>query len=144
MSEDRKIDIFSALILTLSIIAIVLEAIGPFAGFYYWGYGDRYSCLYCDYWTTVDLIAQIFILILFIIQVIIALNDLVPKKFISIDLTKYGLYIAITTFALAIIGLISFGVVHIGDDWWPELGFYGSVVGGILNTILFFLKQKNK
>ena len=66
------------------------------------------------------------------------------KKFISIDLTKYSLYIAITTFALAIIGLISFGVVHIGDEWWPELGFYGSVVGGFLNTILFFLKQKNK
>jgi len=144
MSEERNIDIFSVLILILSIIAIVLVAIGPFAGFYYGGYGDRYSCLGCEYWTAGDLIAQIFILILFIIQVVIALNNLLPKKFISIDLTKYSLYIAITTFALAIIGLISFGTTHIGDEWWPELGFYGSVVGGFLNTILFFLKQKSK
>ncbi|MFX0178578.1 MAG: hypothetical protein ACFE78_00210 [Candidatus Hodarchaeota archaeon] len=143
MSERRDVDIFSVLILVISIIAIVLVIIGPFAGFYYWGYGNRYSCLYCDYWTAGDLIAQIFILILFMIQMVIALNDLVPKKFISFDLTKYNIYIAITTFALAIIGLISFGVIHIGDEWWADLGFYGSVVGGILNSILFFLKQKN-
>ncbi len=73
----------------------MLVAISFFAGFYYGGYGARYSRLGFEYWTTGDLIAQIFILILFIIQVVIALNNLLPKKFISIDLTKYSLYIAI-------------------------------------------------
>jgi len=35
MSEERNIDPFSLLILVLSIVAIITEIIGPFAGFYY-------------------------------------------------------------------------------------------------------------
>ena len=56
MSEERNIDPFSLLILVLSIIAIVTEIIGPFASFYYSGYGNRHSCLNCEYSTPVDFI----------------------------------------------------------------------------------------
>ena len=144
MSQERNIDPFSLLILVLSIIAIITEIIGPFAGFYYSGYGNRYSCLDCAYSTGVDLIIQYLILILFVIQIVIALNELLPNKFIPMDVTKYGMYLAIITWLFAIIGLASFGITYSYYDWWPELGFYGTVVGGVLNTILFFLQQRNK
>jgi Na+-transporting NADH:ubiquinone oxidoreductase subunit NqrE len=144
MSEERNIDPFSLLILVLSIIAIVTVIIGPFAGFYYSGYGNRFSCLDCEYSTGVDIILQYIILILLVIQVVIALNELLPNKFIPLDANKYGMYLAILTWIFAIIGLASFGIAYGNYEWWPELGFYGIVVGGLLNTILFFLKERNK
>ncbi|MBY9008749.1 MAG: hypothetical protein KGD74_02650, partial [Candidatus Lokiarchaeota archaeon] len=137
MSEERKIDPFSLLILVLSIIAIIMEIIGPFAVFWLGGSEYRYSCLDCEYSTPVDYILQILILILFVIQIIIALNELLPNKFIPKDITKYGMYLAILTWIFAIIGLASFGITNSAYEWWPELGFYGAVVGGLLNTILF-------
>jgi len=79
-----------------------------------------------------------------VIQIIIALNELLPNKFIPLDVTKYGMYLAILTWIFAIIGLASFGIAYSIYEWWPELGFYGTVVGGFLNTILFFLKERNK
>ncbi len=144
MSEERNIDPFSLLILVLSIIAIITEIIGPFASFFLGGYSYRYSCLNCEYSTPVDFILQYLILILFVIQIIIALNELLPNKFIPLDVTKYGMYLAILTWIFAIIGLASFGLTYSAYEWCPELGFYGTVVGGVLNTILFFLYQKNK
>jgi len=144
MSEERNIDPFSLLILVLSIIAIITEIIGPFAAFFLGGYSNRYSCLDCEYSTPVDYILQFLILILFVIQIIIALNELLPNKFIPKDVTKYGMYLAILTWIFAIIGLASFGITYSSFEWWPELGFYGTVVGGVLNTILFFLQQRNK
>ena len=144
MSEERNIDPFSLLILVLSIIAIVTEIIGPFAGFYLGGSEYRWSCLDCEYSTGVDIILQYIILILLVFQIIIALNELVPNKFIPLDVNKYGMYLAIITWIFAIIGLASFGINYSVYEWWPELGFYGIVVGGLLNTILFFLKERNK
>jgi Na+-transporting NADH:ubiquinone oxidoreductase subunit NqrE len=144
MSEERNIDPFSLLILVLSIIAIITEIIGPFASFDLGGYNYRYSCLDCEYSTSVDLILQYLIIILLVIQIIIALNELLPNRFIPLDVTKYGMYLAILTWIFAIIGLASFGLTYSAYEWWPELGFYGTVVGGVLNTILFFLYQKNK
>ena len=144
MSEERNIDPFSLMILVLSMIAVITVIIGPFASFFYGGYGNRNSCLDCEYSTSVDLILQYLILILFVIQIIIALNELLPNKFIPKDVTKYGMYLAILTWIFAIIGLASFGITYSSYEWWPELGFYGTVVGGVLNTILFFLQQRNK
>ncbi len=95
MSEERNIDPFSLLILVLSIIAIVTEIIGPFAGFYLGGSEYRWSCLDCEYSTGVDIILQYIILILLVFQIIIALNELVPNKFIPLDVNKYGMYLAI-------------------------------------------------
>jgi hypothetical protein len=143
MSEERNINPFFLFILILSVIAIIMEIIGPFAGFYLGGYGNRFSCLDCGYSTGVDLALQIIVLILFVVQIVIALNELLPNKFIPIDITKYGMYIAITSVVFAIIGLAAFGIAYSWYEWWPELGFYGLVVGGILNTILFFLQQRN-
>jgi hypothetical protein len=144
MSSERNIDLFSGFVLILSIIALIMLFIGPFAGFYLGGGNYRYSCLDCEYSTILDFISQIIIIALFILQIIIALNELLPSKFISKDMTRIGLYLAILTFVFALIGLSSFGIEYASYEWWPELGFWGAIVGGLLNSILFFLKQKNK
>ena len=146
LSESRNVDPFAALILVMSIIGIILIAVTDFAGFYWTGYspGYRYSCLGCEYSTGGDLASQIIILILLIIQIIVALNDLVPNKFIEKELERYGFLLAVTTIIISIIGIASFGYVYSLYEWWPDAGFYGGLIVGILNTILFFLKYKNK
>lgn len=147
MSSEKKIDPFAVIILVLSIIGIILVATQDFAGFYLGGGYYRYSCLDCEYATGVDLAAQIIILILLIVQIVIALNDLLPNRFIEKNLDLIGLILGGLTILFTMIGLGAFGIVYgfFGDhDWWPETGFYGAIIAGILNTILFFLKFKNR
>ncbi|MFX1571587.1 MAG: hypothetical protein ACFFB0_02480 [Promethearchaeota archaeon] len=144
MSTERKVDVFAALILVLSLIGLILLAALDFAAFYLPNYGTRYSCLGCEYSTSGDLAAQIIILILLIIQILIALNDLLPNKFIKKDLEKYGMFLAVATVLFAIIGISSFGAEYGDYDWWAAEGFWGSIIAGLLNTILFFLKYRNK
>ncbi|MHA1670124.1 MAG: hypothetical protein ACTSV5_06040 [Promethearchaeota archaeon] len=144
MSSERNIDPISLLILFISILAVILEIIGDFAGFYLGGINYRYSCLTCEYSTIGDYIMQILTIILLIIQFIIVLNEILPDQFISKDLTNYGMYLAITTWIFAIIGIASFGIAYGAYEWWPELGFYSLLIGGVLNTLFFYLKQKNK
>jgi len=146
MPSERNITdvIFAALILILSIIGIILIAALDFAGFYNPAWGYRYSCLGCEYYTDADLAAQVIMLITLILQVIIAINDLIPDKFIERDLEKYGMILAVVTWIFAIIGIASFGAEWGDYEWWAAEGFYGGIIAGILNTILFFLKFKNK
>ena len=144
MSSERKIDPFAIMILILSILGIVLLAPFEFAAFDLGGGYIRFSCLTCEYATAGDLVAQIFIIILLIIQIVIALNELLPNRFIDKDLDKIGIGLAGLTFLFAIIGIASFGIAYSSYEWWPELGAYASIVVGILNGLLFFLKDRNK
>ena len=146
MSSVKTINLYFALILIVSIVGILLITIGSFAAFYLTGYytGSRYSCLTCEYSTPVDLMAQIVMIILLVIQIIIAVNELLPNKFISIEIAKYGIILAALTFVFVIIGGISFGVTYSEYEWWFEAGFYGGVTCGIINAILFFLERKNQ
>jgi len=144
MSSEKKIDPFAAIILLICIIGIILLATQYFMSFYLSGSGYRHSCLDCEYATTVDLIAQIIVIILLVIQIILALNDLLPNSFIKKDLTSTGLFVAALTVIWVLIGLISFGVTYMEYEWWPDTGFYAGIIAGIVNTVMFFLKYKNK
>jgi len=144
MSSERNVDMFSGLVLILSIIALVMLIIGPFGYFDLGGGTYRYSCLDCEYSTIGDYTSQIFILILLILQIVIAVNELLPKKFISREMTQFGLLTAIMIFGFSLIGLISFGVTYGEYYWGVDIGFYGPIVTGLINTILLYLKHKNK
>ena len=144
MSSERKVDPFAALILVLSIISIILIATQYFASFYLGGGYYRHSCLDCEYSTGADIAAQVMMIVLLIIQIVIVLNDLLPNRFVDKDLSVIGLGLAALTMLFAIIGIASFGAEYSDFEWWPETGFYGGIVGGLLNAILFFLKYRNK
>jgi len=83
-------------------------------------------------------------LILLIVQIIVALNDLLPKRFIQRDLTIYGMGLAGLTILMTIIGIASFGIEYEAVEWWPDTGFYGAIIAGIINTTLFYLKYRNR
>jgi len=60
------------------------------------------------------------------------------------DLSVVGLALAGLTMLFAIIGIASFGAEYGDFEWWPDTGFYGGIIAGLLNLILFFLKYKNR
>ncbi|TKJ23038.1 MAG: hypothetical protein CEE43_04800 [Promethearchaeota archaeon Loki_b32] len=144
MSSERNIDPFAVMILVLSVIGLILLAALDFAAFDLNGSGTRWSCLSCEYSTTGDIIAQVVILILLILQIVIALNELLPKRLIEKDLNLIGMILACLTILFVIIGIASFGIEYSEYYWWPETGFYGAIIAGILNLALFFLKFKNR
>jgi hypothetical protein len=144
MSSERKVDPFAALILVISIIGIILLATQYFMSFYLGGGSYRHACLDCEYSTPLDLAAQVIVLLLLIVQIIVALNDLIPKRLIEKDLNQFGLLMAVLTIFWVVIGLASFGITYSEYEWWPDTGFYGGIIAGIINTVLFFLKYKNK
>jgi hypothetical protein len=153
MSEERKFDFFSAIVLILSFIALVMLLIGPFGGVYLSGYSwNGYSCLFCfGYSTILDYIMQVLILILLILQILMAINNLLPKPFIPEDsptgflsTSIFGIISSSLIWGFAIIGLISFGVTYDYTYWWMDIGFYGPVVAGLINMILYILKYLNK
>ncbi len=144
MSSERKVDPFAALILVLSIVGIILIATQYFASFYLGGGYYRHSCLDCEYSTDTDIAAQVMMIVLLVIQIVVVLNDLVPKRFVDKDLTIIGLGLAALTMLFAIIGIASFGAEYGDFEWWPDTGFYGGIVAGLLNAILFALKYKNR
>lgn len=147
VTTERKVDAFAIIIIIVSLIGIILIAATTFAGFYLPTYGNRYSCLDCSYYTNVDYAAQIIMIILFIIQIILAINELVPKRFLKFEKLDFiGLILSGLVILFAIIGLGSFGVTWGfvgGYEWWPEAGFYGSFVAGIINAIFYFLRFRN-
>lgn len=144
MSSERNIDPFAVIILVASLVGIILLAVFDFAALDLGGGTIRYSCLTCEYASGGDLVAQVFVLILLIIQIVIVLNDLLPKKFIEKDLDKYGMLLSVLTIVFVVIGIGAFGITYSNFEWWPETGFYGVIIAGLLNSILFFLKFKNR
>jgi hypothetical protein len=85
-------------------------------------------------------------IVLLIVQIIVVLNELLPKRFVEKDLSIVGLGLAGLTILFAIIGIASFGAEYndIVSEWWPDTGFYGGIIAGLLNLILFTLKYKNR
>ena len=145
MSTERKIDPFAALILVVSLIALIIMAVSDFMGLYLTPYGYlRYSCLTCEYATGGDLAAQIIAIIFFIIIMIVALNDLLPKRLIDMDLSLIGMILALVIIVAVIGGMSAFMVYYADYETWPGTGFYAGIIGGIVNIILFYLKYRNK
>jgi len=150
MSSERKVDPFAALILVFSVIGIILIAALDFAAFHLPGYGTRYACFGCSYSTNGDAAARIIMIILLIVQIVLAINELLPEIFINIEFLNIniiGMILSSLTILFAIIGIGAFGITYgaiDGFEWWPEAAFYGGIIAGIINVILFTLKYLNK
>ena len=132
-------------ILGISFIGFLVVLFEWFAGFWLPFYAEeRYSCLFCEYGTFVDITSMVLILLLIIGQIFVVLNEILPKQIIEKDLTLFGLLFAIGTIIFTIIGLIGFGVAYSEYEWWPEAGFYAGIITGLFNGFLFTVKFKQK
>ncbi len=140
----KKIILFP--ILGISFIGFLVVLFGKFAGFWLTGYftGERYSCLFCECGTFIDIASIVLILFSIIGQIFVVLNEILPKPLIKVDLSLLGLLFAIGTFILSIIGLVGFGIVYSEFEWWPEAGFYAGIITGVFNGFLFAVKFGSK
>ena len=140
----KKIILFP--ILGISFIGFLVVLFGKFAGFWLTGYytGERYSCLFCEYGTFIDIASIVLILFSIIGQIFVVLNEILPKPLIKVDLSLLGFLFAIGTFILSIIGLVGFGIVYSEFEWWPEAGFYAGIITGVFNGFLFAVKFGSK
>ena len=136
----RKLVLFP--ILLLSFIGFLVVLFGKFAGFWLEGYysGERYSCLFCEYGTFIDIASIVLILFSIIGQVLIVLHEILPKPLIKFDLSPLGFLLAVGTVIFSVVGLVGFGIVYSGFEWWPEAGFYAGVITGVINGFLFAVK----
>ena len=140
--------IFSLLILVLSFIGFILVTFTPFAGLYLTGYysGYRYSCLTCEYATAVDRTAIILAMLLLLGQMAISFNEFWPdtilSQFLPADFSRWGVFFAIFTLVITLIGGAVFMSTYSYYETWFEPGFYGGAVVGLLNSVLFFLKDR--
>ena len=75
---------------------------------------------------------------------IVALNDLLPKRFIDIELSLVGMLLALVVIVAIVGGMLTFIAYYADYEAWPETGFYTGIIGGIVNIILFYLKYRNK
>lgn len=140
--------IFSLIILVLSLIGFVLVTFTPFAGLFLTGYysGYRYSCLTCAYSTAVDRAAIILAMLLLLGQLVISLNELWPdtilSQFLPANFSRWGIFLAVFTLIITLIGGAAFMATYNYYETWFEPGFYGGAIAGLLNSILFFLKDR--
>jgi protein-S-isoprenylcysteine O-methyltransferase Ste14 len=141
---EKKILVFG--IAGISLIGIILLLTTEFAGFYLTGYysGYRYSCLTCDYATPGDRIAIISGILLLSIQLVIAINAILPTPFLKKDLMGIIFVFGILTIVVMIIGLIAFAITYGEFEWWVETGFWGGVGAGLINTVLGLLIKKSR
>jgi len=133
-------------ILCISFIGFLVVLFGKFAGFWLTGYysGERYSCIFCEYGTFIDIASIVIILLSIIGQIFVVINEILPKPLIKIDLSLLGLLFAIGTFIFSIVGLVGFGIVYSDSEWWPEAGFYAGIITGVFNGFLFAVKFGSK
>ena len=127
--------------LILSVVAIILVIFTDWGGYYYGGY-------YYEEWGWVYLFtrAGFFLLSLCIaifsfVAYISYLGLRTPER-LSDRLILYGLLGSIIIVIVNLFGLIIFGIMVSDSDWWMDAAFYASFIGGLLNSIFFYLIRK--
>ena len=146
MDTPEKKRVFSLTIVGLSLIAIILLLTTEFGGFWLTGYytGERYSCLFCEYGSFFDKIIIVLLIILFIGQGAISLNNVLPQKYLPQKLETIGMISAGVTAFLTIEGGIAIAIeFSVYWEWWLDTAFYAALITGLVNFILFFILRKN-
>jgi hypothetical protein len=134
--------LIALIIVVISIVGMILLLATDFAGFYLTGYysGYRYSCLSCEYNTGVDTAAIIIGVVLLVLQLLLAANAVLPTTFLKkLPGMKIIPILGLLIIVMMMMGGISFGISYDDFVWWFEVGFYGGLIAGILNTILAVL-----
>ena len=146
MSENQASTYFVGALITSAIGWILLLAT-DFGGFngsnyylgvYMWGGIGAFSGVY-----GVPILLTAFLLLYCTVISILILRF--PERIPDKKYVRFGLYFAVISFVLSIIGGIIFAAVAESEDWWWwfDAGFYAGAIGGLLTSILFYLGEKS-
>ena len=71
----------------------------------------------------------------------LGLTDRLEERFL-----KLGVLSGIASLGIQLGGFMLFAVIMIVEDnaWWPEIGFYGGVIGGALTLLLLYLADQQR
>ncbi|MHA1975700.1 MAG: hypothetical protein ACW98F_09040 [Candidatus Hodarchaeales archaeon] len=132
--------------LITSIIGAALLLLGDFAGGFY---GNWYIGLTVEWWITPfnNILMSPFLLAAIGLLAFCAyISYLGVNDKLSDHLARLGIFAAIGAIGLQLLAFIGFAIVNIIEDnaWWPDLGFYGGVIGGALTLLLFYQVQKQR
>ncbi len=134
---------FTLIVLVLSGLGLGLLLGAPFAGLYTGGgLVKQYAGLAYGNNASFTIAAIIIGAVLFGIQAVIALNELLPKRIFKQNLMMLALLLAFGTLGVVIAGGINFGAWALGKNWWFEGGFVMGLLASAANAviILFFIK----
>lgn len=146
MSEETQevpISVFYIGLLIVNLIAGILILATDFGGFYYYT-GTLRIWEYVNLLNPIGAPIIIVVVICFFYSVFFALMKLLKKEeYIPKNGFNIGYYLSFAALILVVLGTIA--VVIIGLDateWWFDAGFYGGIIGGLLNFILYLLIKK--
>ena len=132
-------------ILISSIIGFLSLAFLELGGFSLSEYsGFNSICLLCAS-TSPAFRGIIFIAVLALfVQVLIGISYFIPQKFLPSILANRGIILASITLGFTLLGGFAIATVYDIFTWWLGVGFYGGLIAGITNVILFYIKRRKK
>jgi len=125
-------------ILIISGIGMILVLFTDFGGVYYYGY--------VQVWYYINILSFPYNIALFLVVfffLFTLLHSILyfmkhPKAFEK-KMFQLGLIFSFITLLMAIIGLIALMIEGlIADDWWVDTSFYSTLIGGLLNFLLYY------
>jgi hypothetical protein len=129
--------------LILSGIGFLLVLFTDWGGWYYYNYYGGY-----EVWGWVSLFTWAGFFPLFLMAGIFSFTSYIsylglrtPEK-LSDQFLLFGFLGSIVIVIINILALIIFAIAVSDSDWWLDAAFYASFIGGILNSVLFYLLRK--
>jgi hypothetical protein len=132
--------------LITSVIGAALLLIGDFVG---WYWGNWYVGVEETGWINPfnDILASPILLVaLGLLAFCAFISYLGVMERLTDQNARLGIYAAVGAIGLQLVVFIVFAIINILEDnaWWPDLGFYGGVIGGALTLGLFYMAQQQR
>ncbi|MHA1995049.1 MAG: hypothetical protein ACW97Z_10945 [Candidatus Hodarchaeales archaeon] len=132
--------------LITSVIGVALLLIGDFAG---WYWGNWYVGVSEEGWINPYnhiLMSPFLLVAIGLLAFCTYISYLGVNDKLSDHHANMGIFAALGAIGLQLFAFIGFALVNIIEDnaWWPDVGFYGGVIGGALTLGLLYLAQQQR
>ncbi|PWI47641.1 hypothetical protein CEE45_10770 [Candidatus Heimdallarchaeota archaeon B3_Heim] len=135
--------------LITSVIGAALLLFGDFAGWYWW---DQYVevtvwiGIYLDFSPSNLLVTPILLVAVALLAFCAYVSYLGLMDNLEDSFSRFGIFAAIAAIGIQLGVFMIFALINIIEDnaWWPDVGFYGGVIGGALTLTFLYLSNQQK
>ncbi len=133
--------------LITSVIGAALLLFGDFAG---WYWGSYYAGYEETGWLDISfdnlLVAPILLVAVALLIFCAYVSYLGLMDNLEDSFSRFGIFAAIGAIGIQLGVFIIFALINIIEDnaWWPDVGFYGGVIGGALTLTFLYLSNQQK